>query len=78
MIKQNRFIRLYGGRRYGDVVLEAGDHPITPVDPIPEELRSAVGAVSASTREAYGVTQAWSGQRFEPRSSMPEAIRSSL
>ena len=71
MIKQNRSIRLYGDRRYRDVVLEASDHLITAEDPIPEELRSAVGAVSASMKKRTGLSQAWSGQQFAPRSSMP-------
>jgi len=39
-------------RRYREVVIEVGDELITAADPLPDDLRTAINAISTS-RDAH-------------------------
>jgi len=46
-----KFVRT--ARRYRTIQIQAGDHIITAADPLPEDLRDAIDAISSTPRGAH-------------------------
>lgn len=46
-----KFVRT--ARRYREIQIQAGDHTITAADPLPDELRDAIDAISGTSSGAH-------------------------